>query len=100
MAGAVFPGIVRKNPQVPNTDRQAASLPGDISRGKPQPPDGECFSGQRLGLESPTPGAFLLTEGWPPLPGCVSEGLWSPSQAQLNPLLWEIPGFSETVSKP
>ena len=69
-------------------------------RHHPQPPDGECFSGQRLGLESPTPGAFLLTEGWPPLPGCVSEGLWSPSQAQLNPLLWEIPGFSETVSKP
>src|SRR5574341_111290 len=31
--GAVFPCIVRKKPQVPNTARQAASLPGDISRG-------------------------------------------------------------------
>ena len=33
--------VVRKKPQVPNTARQAASLPGDISRGKrssmPQP---------------------------------------------------------------
>ena len=39
--GAVFPCIVREKPQVPNTARQAASLPGDISRGKrssmPQP---------------------------------------------------------------
>ena len=26
--------MVRKKPQVPNTARQAASLPGDISRGK------------------------------------------------------------------
>ena len=35
------PCIVRKNPQVPNTARQVASLPGDTSRGKrssmPQP---------------------------------------------------------------
>ena len=39
--GAVFPCIIRKKTQVPNTARQAASLPGDISRGKrssmPQP---------------------------------------------------------------
>ena len=37
----MFPCIVRKKPQVPNTARQAASLPGDISRGRrssmPQP---------------------------------------------------------------
>ena len=26
--------VVRKKPQVPNTARQASSLPGDISRGK------------------------------------------------------------------
>ena len=39
--GAVSPCMVRKKPQVPNTARQAASLTGDISRGKrssmPQP---------------------------------------------------------------
>src|SRR5574337_562760 len=39
--GAVFPCILWKKPQVPNPARQAASLPGDISRGNrssiPQP---------------------------------------------------------------
>lgn len=63
-------------------------------RHRPQPPDGECLRGRGWACRALTPGAFLLTEGWPPLPGSVSEGLWSPRQAQLSPLLWEIPGFS------
>lgn len=63
-------------------------------RHRPQPPDGECLRGRGWACRALTPGAFLLTEGWPLLPGSVSEGLWSPRQAQLSPLLWEIPGFS------
>src|SRR5574337_192551 len=83
-----LPIFVRKKPQVPNTARQAASFPGDISRGKrssmSQPktrPDSPVPSLQGpcdRSLKSEVPCGSCLN--WRPGPLPMHQTQWSPER--------------------
>ena len=98
--GQFFRASFGKKPQVPKTARQAASLPGDISRGKrssmPQPktrPDSPVPSLQgTLRSESEIRGTLRFL---PQLEMRPSSNAPSPVESREAPPTSSFPGFSE-----